>query len=220
MIIPPTGSGIRRVQMEWGLCTFLTLLLPMPSAIANADVLVLRVSGPGVEQVKPGTRLRDGTRLEMGRADRIVVLDARGTREISGPTEYVVGARRLAVREVTTARMRNRLAGTRQGEGAGFGQIAELIDQAHAASQAGDFATADALLSQIGQEGIVDHRAECRLVENIQLYSAIANGEPLETISVEDDRCAEVPIAPGTEALEQKLDEERDQLIEAGALQP
>ena len=52
---------------------------------ARADVIVVRSNGPSAARLPPGKTLSDNTRLTLQRGDQIVLLDARGTRTVTGP---------------------------------------------------------------------------------------------------------------------------------------
>lgn len=69
---------------------------------ASAAVLVVRSSGPSAGAYPPGKALPDSHVLKLKATDSIVLLDARGTRTLSGPGSFSVSAN--AAPTATTAR--------------------------------------------------------------------------------------------------------------------
>lgn len=61
------------------------LLLAVP---ALAGPLVVRAMGPSAASFKAGQRLPDSTPLTLKAGDQITILDARGTRNLSGPGSF------------------------------------------------------------------------------------------------------------------------------------
>lgn len=55
---------------------------------AIADVIVVRANGPSAARFPAGKTLPDGARIAMQRGDQIVLLDARGTRTLTGPGNF------------------------------------------------------------------------------------------------------------------------------------
>lgn len=62
------------------------------TAVASADILVVRSSGPSAKSFPPGRSLAENARITLQANDRIVVLDGRGTRELKGPGTFSPGA--------------------------------------------------------------------------------------------------------------------------------
>lgn len=192
------------------------LSISWPAAV-HADVIVLRSSGPSAQQIRPGSRLREGARVQLKRGDRLLLLDARGTVQVAGARTYVVGSRSVPQRQVSQALVRNAVGGLRNGlDAVAANAVTTLITQAGEASRRGDFAASNALLRRIETEWDFEHRAECRLVDNLALFNLIAEQKPLPRPI--QDRCADDRVAPGTEQLLRQLETERRQLIQAANL--
>lgn len=65
-------------------------LLALPaSAIAG---IVVASSGPSAKTYPPGTKLPDNARITLQAADRVTILDKRGTRVLSGAGTHTVGS--------------------------------------------------------------------------------------------------------------------------------
>lgn len=62
------------------------------TSTASAAVLVVRSSGPSAAAYPPGKALPDNHVLKLKATDTIVLLDARGTRSLSGPGNFSVSA--------------------------------------------------------------------------------------------------------------------------------
>lgn len=58
------------------------------AAVAAADVLVVRSSGPSAKSYPPGRSLPDSARITLRGGDTLVVLDSRGTRSFRGPGTF------------------------------------------------------------------------------------------------------------------------------------
>lgn len=92
--------------------------LALPAAIllaapALAGPLVVRVSGPSAAAFKAGQRLPDGAPLTLKAGDTITLLDARGTRKLSGPgsfrlDQYSVATTQNGFNELLTQRTERR----------------------------------------------------------------------------------------------------------------
>ncbi len=70
---------------------------------ASAAVLVVRSSGPSAGAYPPGKALPDNHMLKLKPTDTIVLLDARGTRTLSGPGNFSVSANAAPVAATRTA---------------------------------------------------------------------------------------------------------------------
>jgi hypothetical protein len=70
---------------------------------ASAAVLVVRSSGPSAGAYPPGKALPDNHMLKLKPTDTIVLLDARGTRTLSGPGNFSVSANAAPVATTRTA---------------------------------------------------------------------------------------------------------------------
>lgn len=87
-------------------------------ASAAADVLVLRSQGAGVQrQYKVGARLADNAAVRIAAGERLLLLDGKGVRDLTGPMSIrlddpAVPSRPMALMAFDTQR-RDRLAGTR-----------------------------------------------------------------------------------------------------------
>lgn len=75
-------------------------LLCATSALAGP--LVVRAAGPSAAQFRPGQRLPDAP-LTLKAGDSLVVLDARGTRRLSGPGTFSLAAPSAAAEQVAFA---------------------------------------------------------------------------------------------------------------------
>ena len=69
----------------------------------SAAVLVVRSSGPSAGAYPPGKALPDSHMLKLKPTDTIVLLDARGTRTLSGPGNFSVSANAAPVATARTA---------------------------------------------------------------------------------------------------------------------
>ncbi|WP_375383151.1 hypothetical protein [uncultured Sphingomonas sp.] len=89
------------------------------AAPALADVVVIRASGPSAPRYAAGKSLPDGARIVLQRGDQIVLLDAHGTRTVSGPGTFpAVGSATAAGSSLitlasNTADRRNRVGAVR-----------------------------------------------------------------------------------------------------------
>lgn len=63
----------------------LPCLAPFFSSTVDARVLILRASGPSAQQFRPGRVLSEPLKLKLKHGDRLILLDAKGTRELKGP---------------------------------------------------------------------------------------------------------------------------------------
>jgi hypothetical protein len=61
------------------------------ASTASADILILRADGPSAKAFPPGRKLADSARFALKASDELIVLDARGTRTIRGPGQFVAG---------------------------------------------------------------------------------------------------------------------------------
>jgi hypothetical protein len=59
---------------------------------ALADVLVVRSTGPSAKSYPPGKRLAETARIRLQARDLVVVLNGNGTRNLTGPGTFTVGA--------------------------------------------------------------------------------------------------------------------------------
>ena len=73
------------------------------SATAAAAVLVVRSSGPSASAYPPGKALPDDHVLKLKASDRVILLDARGTRTVQGPGNFSVSASAAPAATVRTA---------------------------------------------------------------------------------------------------------------------
>lgn len=73
------------------------------TSTASAAVLVVRSSGPSAAAYPPGKALPDSHVLKLKATDTIVLLDARGTRSLSGPGSFSVSANAAPTATTRTA---------------------------------------------------------------------------------------------------------------------
>ena len=73
----------------FGLCFAVALL---GGTSAAAEVLIVRSVGPSTNLYPVGRRLADSARITLKTSDQLVLLDARGTRELRGPGAYSAAA--------------------------------------------------------------------------------------------------------------------------------
>ncbi len=59
---------------------------------ALAGTIVIRASGPSARSYPPGRSLADGQKIALRAGDTMTLLDTRGTRTLSGPGSFDVGA--------------------------------------------------------------------------------------------------------------------------------
>lgn len=201
---------------RWALAAALGVVSMLPvSSPASAQATVLRATGPSLTNVRPGYRLPAGTRIQLGRADRLLVLDLGGTRDVRGPTIYVAGSRRTASAQVgrtwRTPPVRVDLGGVR-GE-AEVESAIQVTEAAIKASEAGDFVRSEELLRQLRERG-VDHRLQCRLIDNLRIFNQIAQQLPLSP-AADRDVCANIPLAADSTREQRRLDAERRALLAA-----
>ncbi len=65
-----------------------TAVAMMLAATATAGPLVVRANGPSAASFKPGQRLADATPVVLRVGDQLTILDARGTRSLTGPGNF------------------------------------------------------------------------------------------------------------------------------------
>lgn len=70
----------------------LGLVLPLAAGSAAADVMILRATGPSSPRFVPGKMLPDSAKIALVANDQLVLLDAHGTRTLTGPGGFVAGA--------------------------------------------------------------------------------------------------------------------------------
>ena len=90
------------------------------STASTAAVLVVRSSGPSATAYPPGKALPDSHVLKLKASDTVILLDARGTRTLSGPGSFSVSASATATataRTAGTSARRVRLGAVRVGQG-------------------------------------------------------------------------------------------------------
>ena len=73
------------------------------STASAAAVLVVRSSGPSAGAYPPGKALPDSHVLKLKASDTVVLLDARGTRTLSGPGNFSVSANAASTPTARTA---------------------------------------------------------------------------------------------------------------------
>ncbi len=73
-------------------CLMLAAVLPLAAGTAAADVMILRATGPSSARYAPGKTLPDAAKIVLAANDQLVLLDAHGTRTLSGPGGFVAGA--------------------------------------------------------------------------------------------------------------------------------
>ncbi len=89
------------------------------AAPALADVVVIRASGPSAPRYVAGRSLPDDARIVLQRGDQVVLLDAHGTRTVSGPGTFpavgaaTVNGSSLITLASNTADRRNRVGAVR-----------------------------------------------------------------------------------------------------------
>ena len=71
------------------LCAALLLAIP---GTAMATIMVVRSGGPAAKSYPLGKRLPEDARIVLGAADRLTLLDNRGTRELRGPGTFMLAA--------------------------------------------------------------------------------------------------------------------------------
>ncbi|MBA2933264.1 hypothetical protein HZF05_04070 [Sphingomonas sp. CGMCC 1.13654] len=70
----------------------LGLVLPLAAGSAAADVMILRATGPSSPRFTAGRMLPDNAKIALVANDQLVLLDAHGTRTLTGPGGFVAGA--------------------------------------------------------------------------------------------------------------------------------
>lgn len=93
-------------------------LLMVVAQAAVADVIVVRSNGPSATRYPPGKRLPDNARLKLQKDDQIVLLDARGTRTLSGAGDFPATAAPSAAAPSTAAAIASTATSRRQRVGA------------------------------------------------------------------------------------------------------
>lgn len=69
-----------------------TLLAGAAVGVAQAQTMIVQSTGPSASSYPAGKKLPDGTKIELKANDRVTVLDASGTRVLTGPKTYNLGA--------------------------------------------------------------------------------------------------------------------------------
>jgi hypothetical protein len=202
---------------RWRLRAVAAALMLLTPAVAAADMLVLRSSGPTATQFRPGSRIADGRRIQLRQGDRLLVLDGRSTRSILGPTSFVAGSRRIAsadlLRTWRQRGVRSRSGAVRGEPATRVDRYALLVERAVAAATAGDYAQSDALLAQVEAAGFTQ-RVQCRVVRNQRLYNLIAQGRTAEAAAL-PDTCLSYGVPRNLREQMDELDRDAQAMSEA-----
>src|SRR5688572_22836709 len=92
-----SARQVREVILSWvrnssAKRQLIAVALLATTSTAMADILVIRSIGPSQKNFRPGTRLKEGSRIVLKANDSLDVLDGRGTRTLRGPGSFVAGA--------------------------------------------------------------------------------------------------------------------------------